>query len=178
MPIIRYAKLFILLPLVLWSGQAWAAVTITFYSHEFGASFPHAFVIVRGTVDMTGEEVDTNYGFTATSISPAILLGSVKGEVSSKLTDGYIKNSDARFSLVLTDEQYGKVLAKAREWREYPQKSYNLGKRNCVHFIGELAQAIGLKTNAKSKYFKKPRSYLIEVIGLNRDAINVIDDQP
>ena len=34
---------------------AQAAVTITFWSHELGNSFPHAFFSLRGTVDATGQ---------------------------------------------------------------------------------------------------------------------------
>lgn len=49
---------------------AQAAVTITFWSHELGNSFPHAFFSLRGTVDATGQPVDANYGFTARSVSP------------------------------------------------------------------------------------------------------------
>ena len=61
---------------------AFAAVEIGFYSRELGGNnFPHAFIQLRGTVDATGEAVDTSYGFTARAISPAILWGSVSGEV-------------------------------------------------------------------------------------------------
>ena len=59
-------------------AQAWAAVEVAFYSRELGGNnFPHAFVTLQGTVDATGEAVDTSYGFTAKAVTPAILLGSV-----------------------------------------------------------------------------------------------------
>ena len=61
---------------------AHAAVEIAFYSRELGGNnFPHAFVRLLGTVDSTGEQVDTSYGFTARAVSPAILFGSVPGAV-------------------------------------------------------------------------------------------------
>ena len=79
-PIVRW--LLALLLLFGLAGQATAAVEIAFYSRELGGNnFPHAFVSLRGTVDSTGERVDTSYGFTARAVTPAILLGSVAGEV-------------------------------------------------------------------------------------------------
>src|SRR5688500_13805580 len=75
--------LFAALLAVLASTPAVAAVEVAFYSKELGASFPHAFVRVTGTIEASGEVVDASYGFTAKTISPAILLGSVAGEVVS-----------------------------------------------------------------------------------------------
>jgi len=55
--------------------SASASVEIAFYSRELGGNnFPHAFVALRGTVDSTGERVDTSYGFTAHSVTPVIAL--------------------------------------------------------------------------------------------------------
>lgn len=166
MSAIRLFILTLCMPLLLFAQSAQAAITITFYSHDFGSHFPHAFVTLKGTVDSTGEVVDTNYGFTAVNITPGILFGSVKGKISTSKAK-YVETSDPHFSLVLTDEQYLKVLAKMREWRDKPQKSYNLGKRNCVHFISEVAQILNIKTNKDTKYYKKPKSFLREVKSLN-----------
>ncbi|ALC13023.1 hypothetical protein [Sphingopyxis sp. 113P3] len=145
---------------------AHAAVVVSFYSHDFGDRFPHAFVTLKGRVDATGELVDTNYGFTAQSVSPAILLGSVKGYVQTSKPD-YVAKSDKQFSLTLDDATYARLTAKIREWQERKQPSYNLGKHNCVHFVMELAEVVGLKVNRKSKFFKKPKSFLREVKELN-----------
>ncbi|WP_438730015.1 hypothetical protein ACR9YC_03705 [Parasphingorhabdus sp. DH2-15] len=162
----RFFLLLLAAPLLFCAQAAQAAVTITFYSHDFGSSFPHAFIVLKGTVDGTGEVIDTNYGFTAVNVSPGILFGSVKGKIETSKTK-YVANSDPHFSIILTDKQYAQILAKMGEWRDRPQKSYNLGKRNCVHFVAEVAQLLGIKTNAKSKYFKKPKSFLREVKSLN-----------
>jgi hypothetical protein len=143
-----------------------AAVTVSFYSHDFGDRFPHAFIVVKGTVDATGEAVDANYGFTATSVSPAILFGSVKGEVQSQKAD-YIAKSDRQFDVVVDDATYARLMAKVAEWRDRKQPSYSLNKFNCVHFVMELAEVAGLKVNRQSKLFKKPKSFLIEVKELN-----------
>ncbi|MEY4270763.1 MAG: hypothetical protein RLZZ58_1979 [Pseudomonadota bacterium] len=149
-----------------WSAPARADVTVQFYSHEFGKNFPHAFITMKGTLNATGQAVDAAYGFTAISISPGILLGSVKGAVQTPKAD-YIAKSEVRFTMVVDDAGYAKVMARVAAWRDAKQPSYSLNARNCVHFVAEVAQALGLKTNAKSKFFKKPRSFLEEVRGLN-----------
>src|SRR3546814_1627383 len=103
---------------------------------------------MTGTLDATGEVVDVNYGFTATSVSPAILFGSVKGKVESSKAD-YIAKSDRQFDVTVDDATYGRILAKVAEWRDREQPSYSLNKRNCVHFVMELAETVGLKVNRK-----------------------------
>lgn len=166
MTVLKTLSLLIIAPILFWAQSAFAAVTITFYSHDFGSHFPHAFIVLKGDLDSTGEAVDANYGFTAVNVSPNILFGSVKGKIETSKAE-YVKDSDPHFSITLTDAQYDKVIKKMEEWRDRPQKSYNLNKRNCVHFVAEVAQLLGLKTNAKSKYFKKPKTFLREVKELN-----------
>ena len=148
------------------AAPARAEVVVSFYSHDFVDRFPHAFIVMKGRLDATGEAVDANYGFTAVSVSPAILFGSVKGKVESSKPD-YIDKSDRQFDVTVDDATYGRVLAKVAEWRDREQPSYSLNKRNCVHFVMELAEVVGLQVNRKSKLFKKPKSFLIEVRGLN-----------
>ncbi len=144
-----------------------AAVEISFYSREMnGDNFPHAFVALRGTVDGTGAIVDTSFGFTAKAVTPAILLGSVGGEVVFE-GPNQIQRSDRQFSVVLTDAQYGAALAVVERWRNRPQPSYNMNRRNCVHFVGEIAQAIGLTVEFPRRLMKKPRSYLQHIRSLN-----------
>jgi hypothetical protein len=149
-------------------NSARAEVLATFYSHDFGDHFPHTFVKLKGTVDKTGEAVDTNYGFTAVNTTPAILWGSVKGKIEIKDAK-YIENSNAHFTLTLSDEQYAAILAHVETWRNKPQKSYNLNKSNCIHFIMEAAELLGLKVNRESKFFKKPKSFILEIMSLNPD---------
>jgi hypothetical protein len=144
-----------------------AAVEVSFYSKEFGSSFPHAFVRVKGTVDRTGEAVDTNYGFTAKTISPAILMGSVAGEiVTSK--PAYVAASDRHFAFLLSDSEYYKLLATVEKWRSRKQPSYNLNSRNCVFFVAEVAAALGMKADTPKALMKKPRSYVQSLLSANR----------
>jgi hypothetical protein len=148
------------------STSAQAEVIATFYSHDFGDHFPHAFVKLTGTVDSTGEKVDTNYGFTAVSVSPSILMGSVKGMIETKDAK-YVSKSNPHFSLRLSDAEYARFMAFVDKWRNLPGKSYSLNKRNCVHFAMEAAALFGLTVNRQSKFFKKPKSFILEVMKLN-----------
>jgi hypothetical protein len=167
MPFARHlsALLFALL-LAFLPAHAHAQVVATFYSHDFGDHFPHAFIKLKGKVESSGEVVDTNYGFTAVTVSPAILMGSVKGMIETKDAK-YVGKSNAHFSLQLSDDEYRKLIDHVEKWRNMGGKSYNLNKRNCVHFVMEAAALLGLSVNRNSKFFKKPKSFLFEVMRLN-----------
>ena len=146
--------------LVAWSVPAPAAVTITFYSKELGTTFPHALVTMNGTLDRSGARIDVDYGFTAKSVTPAILFGAVKGEVISDHGKSYIRASDKHIILTLSDADYDKVMAVVARWRALPQPSYSLDKRNCVHFVADVAAGLGMRADIPKKLVKKPRSYL------------------
>jgi hypothetical protein len=148
-------------------APAAAAVEIAFYSRELGGdNFPHAFVVLRGTVDATGERVDTSYGFTAKAVTPAILFGSVAGEIVVE-GERQMARSTRQFALTLPDERYAAVMAVVARWRGRPQPSYNLNRANCVHFVAELAEAVGLRVERVQRLMKRPRSFLEHVRSLN-----------
>jgi hypothetical protein len=144
-----------------------AAVSITFYSKELGASFPHAFVILEGTLDRGGLRIEEDYGFTAKTISPAILWGKVAGEVITDHSVSYVKGSDRHFTLALTDAEYDRAMATVARWRAAKQPSYDLDRHNCVHFVAEIAASIGLAADTK-RFMKKPRSFLEALTEANR----------
>ena len=148
-------------------GGAAASVEIAFYSRELGGNnFPHAFVRLTGIVDSSGERVDTSLGFTAHSVTPAILFGSVTGEVQIE-GERQIARSDRQFALILSDERYRAVMAVVERWRSRPQPSYNLNRANCVHFVSALAEAAGLRVENIARLMKRPRSFLQHVRSLN-----------
>jgi hypothetical protein len=155
---------------VLAPSAAAAAVEVAFYSRELGSTFPHAFVTLKGTLDRTGEPVDTSYGFTAKAVTPAVLMGSVPGHLLVEKAN-YIAGSDRQFSILLNDAEYDGVLAVVERWRTAAQPSYNLNRRNCVHFVGEVAQAVGLQVGFDKKLMKKPRSFLLSVKQANADLL-------
>lgn len=159
----------VLLAFLLFSvhAPAAAAVEIAFYSRELGdRNYPHAFIMLTGTVDATGEPVNASLGFTAHRVTPAILFGSVRGGVQVEVEER-IAISDRQFSLTLSDERYRTVMAVVGRWRNLPQPSYNMNRANCVHFVSELALAAGLRVENRSRLMKRPRSFLQHVRALN-----------
>lgn len=163
--LLRMAGLAALLFMASFSVAARAEVTVTFYSHDFGKNFPHAFFVAKGELS-DGKKVDTGFGFTAINVSPGILFGSVKGHVKAPTAD-YIASSNPHFTVKISDKKYRDLLAVVQKWQAIPQKSYSLNKRNCVHFINDVIKALDLKTNLKTANWKKPRSFMEEVKKLN-----------
>ena len=152
-----------------WSGAAAAQVEIAFYSKDFASTFPHAYVRLTG-IDSAGQRLDVNYGFTPVRISPAVLLGPIAGRIQT-VSPEYVARSDRHFSLKLTSEKHQAVLAVIERWRTAPQPSYSLNRRNCVHFVGEIATALGLNAPPDAKLMKKPKSYLQKVTRDNQELI-------
>lgn len=163
------------LTLVVVAVPAQAAVTITFWSRDFGNSFPHAFFMLRGTPDAGGPPVDASYGFTARSLSPAILFSNVRGRVE-RPKPFYMAGSHVRFARVLTDAQYAAILSLVREWHEDTgDATYNLNRRNCVTFVREAARRAGLAMVDFPKLMKKPSSYLRAVVAAQPGQVTVIE---
>jgi hypothetical protein len=153
---------------------AQAAVTITFWSHELGNSFPHAFFTLRGIPDAGGAPVDTNVGFTAKSVSPALLMGPVAGKLDIA-KPGYVAGSDAQFSVIMSDAQYEAVLRLVDAWSEgKPDSVYRLSDHNCVTFVKEAARIVGLTGLDQPKLMKKPRSYLKAVQAGNVGRVTLL----
>lgn len=154
-----------------WATPSFAAVEISFYSRELGGNnFPHAFVTLKGQPDSGGPSVDVSYGFTAKALSPAILLGSVGGEVINEPVS-FVAKSNRQFTLAISDDQFRSVMATVERWRTLKQPSYNLNRANCVHFVGEIAQAAGLRVNFTKGLMKKPRSFLLAIAADNKQLL-------
>lgn len=163
--LMRMAALAALFVMASFSVAARADVNVTFYSHDFGKNFPHAFFVAKGEL-ADGKTVDTAFGFTAINVSPGILFGSVKGHVKAPSAK-YIASSNPHFTVRIDDAKYRRLMAVVKKWQNIPQKSYSLNKRNCVHFINDVIKALDLKTNLKTANWKKPRSFMEEVMKLN-----------
>lgn len=153
---------------------AQAAVTITFWSQEFGRNFPHAFFSFSGSPDAGGPAVNESYGFTAKAITPALLTGSVGGRID-RPKPAYIDRSNAHFSVVLTDAQYAAVRSLIDEWGEQGDSHYNLNRRNCVHFVAEAARRSGLVVVEDRRLMKKPRSFTQSLERANAGRVTVIE---
>lgn len=150
-----------LVALVLPFTAAHAEVDIRFYSRDLGEVFPHAFFEVEGP-----GVPKRNYGFTAKTISPAILWGPVAGEVM-QVKPAYVAKSTLHFTLRVSDDQYRRLIALADQWAARGPKSYDLYKANCVSFVADAVRTLGLRTNPSTKFKGKPKSFLLEVMQLN-----------
>lgn len=153
---------------------AQAAYDVAFYSHEMQASgngeriieFPHAFITIRGRPDAGGRTIDTNYGFTADRISPAILAGPVEGRIA-KAGKAYIRGSRRHVALRLSDTQFANVRRAYNQWVGVKGLSYSLEDRNCVHFIAAMARAAGLAVPNEPTLMKKPTLFMEAVAARN-----------
>jgi len=162
------AKIILLVPLG-WSLPANAAVTISFHSFNGSVLFgryPHTFVVLDGALEDTGEQVRENYGFTAKSVSTAILSGPVQHKIAVE-PEKYVAKTNTHFSVTLTDEQYRQVVSEMEAWRDAPGKYYSLDDRNCIHFVGKLAQMVGLKVEFPKKMLRRPKKWLNYLTTLN-----------
>lgn len=138
-----------------------ADVDVRFYSRDLGEVFPHAFFEVEGPATPK-----RNYGFTAKTISPAILWGPVAGKII-EMGPAYIAKSQHHFTLRISDAQHARLMQLVEQWRTKPSPSYDLYKANCVSFVADAVRLLNLKTNPKTRFKGKPKSFLLEVMRLN-----------
>ena len=79
----------------------------------------------------------------------------------------YVTSTNRHFAVRLTDAQYRQAVAEMQAWRDAPGKFYSLDDRNCIHFVGKMAQIAGLKVDYSKKLLRKPKNWLNYITGLN-----------
>ncbi|RYF37708.1 MAG: hypothetical protein EOO38_25835 [Cytophagaceae bacterium] len=79
----------------------------------------------------------------------------------------YIKNAHYHFSVPISDQAYFQIAKEVQLWRDDPGHLWDIDKRNCVTFVGVIAQMAGLKADFPSKIMRKPRAYLDHLATLN-----------
>lgn len=152
-----------------WSASAAAEVRMSFHSFNgsvFFGRYPHAFVVLEGTLDSTGQRVNENYGFTAAEVSRDVLKGPVRHTIQVE-PQKYVESTNRHFTIALSDAQYRRVRAEVERWRNAPGKYYDLDRRNCIHFVGAMAQIAGLKVSYPRKMLRRPKQWLNYVTKLN-----------
>jgi len=158
-----------LFALLAWAIPAEAQVQVSF--HSFSGSFltgryPHAFVAFDGTLDDTGEHVHTNYGFSARSAGPSVLAGPVAhGMYTEK--EKYVRSTNNHFTITVSDATYRRMIQEMAAWRDAPGKYYDLDHRNCIHFVGAIAQIAGLKVDYPPAMIRHPKEWLNHIAALN-----------
>ena len=168
-PMPRISAVFLTIFALFWSAAASAQVQISFHSFNgsvlFGR-FPHTFIVLEGTLDETGEKINENYGFSAKNVSPAILTGPVYHMVYTE-KQKEVDNTNRHFTLPISDAQYREIKKEVATWRDAPGKYYELDSRNCIHFVGKIAQIVGLKVDYPEKMLRKPKAWLNHITGMN-----------
>lgn len=157
------------LVLLAFGQPALAQVRLAFHSFNgsmMGGRYPHTFIVLQGTLDENGQAVNENYGFTAVSVGPAILMGNVAGTIMIEKPK-YVSSTNVHFTVPISDAQYHAVVAEMRAWRDAPGKSYNLDRHNCVHFVARIAELVGLRANVPQNLVRKPKAWLNYVTRLN-----------
>lgn len=168
-PVTSLVTRLIVLLALLTSAPALAEVKIHFHSFNgslFFGRYPHTFIVLEGTLDETGEPVNENYGFSARVVGPAVLAGPVEHMVLAEKPK-QISKTNRHFSLSLTDAQYRRIAAEVRAWQTAPGKYYDLEKRNCIHFVGRMAELLGLRVDYPADMLRKPKNWLNHITALN-----------
>ena len=152
-----------------WGASAQAQVMLSF--HSFNGSvvigrYPHTFIVLEGTLDSTGEKVNENYGFTAKSVGPSVLNGPVVHDISIE-PPKYIQKTNRHFSIPISDEQYRRIVKEMQAWRDAPGKYYDLDTRNCIHFVGRMAELVGLKVDYPENMLRRPKKWLNHITAMN-----------
>jgi hypothetical protein len=166
---LRALKRLVLILALLCGAPALAEVQIHF--HSFNGSvlwgrYPHTFIVLDGTLEASGAVVDENYGFSARRVSPAILSGPVEHMILAESTKNIAK-TNRHFSITLTDEEYVRVLKLVQSWMDAPGAFYDLEKRNCIHFVGEIARLIGLEVDYPQELLRRPKKWLNHIAARN-----------
>ncbi len=165
---LKSLKLIVALIALTWSGTAFAEVRMHFHSFDGSVLFgryPHAFVVLEGTLE-NGTRVDENYGFTAKKTTTAILEGPVEHKLSVE-SDKSIRSTNRHFTVTLSDARYARIKREIAAWEKAPGKFYDLDRRNCIHFVGRMAQLSGLKVTYPSSMLRRPKAWLNHVAKLN-----------
>ena len=167
MPVL--ARLLCLFAALLLPRPAAAQVLLSFHSFNgsmFGGRFPHTFVALHGTLEATGAPVNENYGYSAKTVSPAVLSGPVEHIVMSEKPK-YLTTTNRHFTVPISDATYWAIRAEVAKWRDAPGKTYRLDENNCIHFVGRIAQLAGIKVDYPKKLIRRPKAWLNHISALN-----------
>jgi hypothetical protein len=146
-----------------------AQVLLSFHSFNgsmLGGRFPHTFIVMQGTLEATGAAVNENYGYTAKSVSPAVLSGPVHHAIMVEKAK-YITTTNRHFAVPISDATYRRIVAEVGKWRDEPGKAYKLDTHNCIHFVGRMAEIAGLTVDYPKALIRKPKAWLNHVTDLN-----------
>ena len=165
---VRTFRLFITLLSLVWAPAAHADVQLSFHSFNgsiFFGRYPHTFVVLEGELD-DGTPIEENYGFSARRATPAVLRGPVEHMILVEDVK-WIGKTNRHFTVTIDDAKYWAVRKEVDRWRDAPGKYYDLGTRNCIHFVGTIAKMAGVSVDYPANMLRKPKSWLNRVVANN-----------
>ena len=154
-----------------------ANVIVSFYSvpaSMITGRSVHAFFTLSGTLESNGKAIDENYGFSAATWNPAGFFRPVKQTMLIEKPD-YIQRARYHFSTTINDETYHSIVREVNLWWRSPDYLWDIDKRNCVTFVGIVAQMSGLKVAFPTQMMRQPRRYLDHIATLNPQLSNASD---
>lgn len=166
---LRKGALVLVLMLGLLAEPAIAKVYVTFYSVQTSMTrlrSVHAFFTLKGTLDADGRAIDENYGFSAKTSNPMFLFQAVSQTMLIEKPD-YIERANRHFTVPISDATYHKIVHEVDVWWHDPNYRWHIDKRNCVTFVGVVAQMSGLTVDFPPKLMRKPKNYLNHIAELN-----------
>ena len=79
----------------------------------------------------------------------------------------YIRTTNRHFTITVSDATYRRMKQEVTAWRDAPGKYYDLDTRNCIHFVGRMAELAGLRVDYPRDMLRKPKQWLNRVTQLN-----------
>lgn len=162
-------RLLCLLAALLVPLPAAAQVLLSFQSFNgsmFGGRFPHTFVVLQGTLEASGSKVEENYGYSAKSATPAVLTGPVQAIIMTE-PPKYVISTNRHFTVPISDATYWAIRTEVAKWRDAPGKQYRLDEHSCIHFVGRIAELVGIKVDYPKALIRKPKAWLNHIAGMN-----------
>jgi len=69
--------------------------------------------------------------------------------------------------VAVDDAKYHDSRREVFRWRDAPGKYYDLDTRNCIHFVGAIAEMVGVKVDYPEKMLRRPKAWLNHVTAMN-----------
>lgn len=109
-----------------------------------------------------------SFGFYPAEGGKWLVLWKVPGVVAEEIAEGSKPNIKKNLVLILNQDEYEKSRKVLGDWQiQVPNtgKQYNLLINNCVKFVDDVAESLGLKTPTSN--FTEPDDYIDAVISFN-----------
>jgi hypothetical protein len=73
------------------------------------------------------------------------------------------------WTVTVSDAAYPRLKALVVRYSIKPGSIYRMNERNCVHFVAEAANVIGMRLPDGKGMMKRPTSYMMAIAAANKD---------